>query len=178
MKPQKAIIDCPDRNPDKFREFLLGNLKLEVELVLEHKADLNYPTVAEASILAKVTRDNIIEKMKKGVTIINTARGAVIDTEDIITGLENGTIGALGIDVYENEHDLFFKDHSHEIVNDDYIIKLNAMPNVLITGHHAFLTDEALTNIAETVIYNLDCYGANKNTENELTNILTEVTPT
>lgn len=120
----------------------------------------------------------LIEKMKKGVTIINTARGAVINTEDIITGLENGTIGALGIDVYENEDDLFFKDHSHEIVNDDYIIKLNAMPNVLITGHHAFLTDEALTNIAETVIYNLDCYGANKNTENELTNIITEVTPT
>ncbi|WP_044397549.1 2-hydroxyacid dehydrogenase [Lacinutrix sp. Hel_I_90] len=120
----------------------------------------------------------LIEKMKKGVTIINTARGAVINTEDIITGLENGTIGALGIDVYENEQDLFFKDHSHEIVNDDNIIKLNAMPNVLITGHHAFLTDEALTNIAETVIYNLDCWGDNKNTENELTNIITKVTPT
>lgn len=120
----------------------------------------------------------LIEKMKKGVTIINTARGAIINTEALIKGLENETIGALGIDVYENEHRIFFKDHSHEMPNDDYIIKLNAMPNVLITGHQAFLTDEALTNIAETTIYNLDCWHANNDTENELTHHLNEATAT
>ncbi|WAC02771.1 2-hydroxyacid dehydrogenase [Lacinutrix neustonica] len=120
----------------------------------------------------------LIEKMKKGVTIINTARGAVINTEDIIKGLENETIGALGIDVYENEHYLFFKDHSNEILKDEYIIKLNAMPNVLIAGHHAFLTEEALTNIAEIMIYNIDCWNENKDTENELTQTSNEATTT
>ena len=112
----------------------------------------------------------LIEKMKEGVMIINTARGAVLNTEHVINGLKDNIIGALGIDVYENEKRLFFKDHSYEYPNDDIIIKLNAIPNVLITGHHAFLTDEALTNIAETTIYNIDCWNEGKKTENELTN--------
>lgn len=114
--------------------------------------------------------DSLIEKMKEGVIIINTARGAVLNTEHVIKGLKNNRIGALGIDVYENEKGLFFQDHSYDFPNDDILIKLNAIPNVLITGHHAFLTDEALTNIAETTIYNLDCWNEKKETENELTN--------
>ncbi len=65
---------------------------------------------------------------------------------------------------------MFFKDHSQEIPNDDFLIKLNAYPNVLITGHHAFLTKEALKNIAETTIYNLECWSRGEETENELTN--------
>jgi D-lactate dehydrogenase len=109
--------------------------------------------------------------MKPGVTIINTARGAVLNTKDIIDGLRNKTIGGLGIDVYENEKGLFFKDHSTEIPKDELFIQLNAMPNVLISGHHAFLTEEALNKIAETTIYNLDCWEEKKETENELTNI-------
>ena len=75
----------------------------------------------------------------------------------------------MGIDVYENEKGIFFKDHSQKIPDDNNLILLNTMPNVIITGHHAFLTDEALTNIAETTIYNLDCYATKKITENELT---------
>lgn len=96
----------------------------------------------------------IIEKMKAGVIIINTSRGEVLNTEHVINGLKNNIIGALGLDVYEHEKELFFKDYSYDFPNDDVLIKLNAIPNVLITGHHAFLTDEALTNIAETTIYN------------------------
>lgn len=116
--------------------------------------------------------ENLIEQMKAGVIIINTSRGAVLNTQHIIDGLMNQTIGALGIDVYENEKKMFFEDHSQDIPKDDMLIKLNAMPNVLITGHHAFLTKEALTNIAETTIYNLDCWSQHKETENELTELI------
>jgi D-lactate dehydrogenase len=117
----------------------------------------------------ELINEDLIDEMKDGVTIINTARGSVIDTEAIIAKLKSGKIGALGIDVYENEKGIFFNDHSQKIPNDDNLMLLNTMPNVLISGHHAFLTDEALTNIAETTIYNLDCYGSGKATENELT---------
>ena len=115
--------------------------------------------------------EDLIDQMKDGVVIINTSRGKVVHTEHILNGLKSGKIGALGIDVYENERGIFFADHSHEIPNDDLLIKLNAMPNVLITGHQAFMTDEALTNIAETTIYNLDCWSKGRETENELTSI-------
>jgi len=115
--------------------------------------------------------EDLIDEMKDGVILINTARGSVIDTEAVIAGLKSEKIGALGIDVYENERGIFFKDHSQEIPTDTNLMLLNTMPNVLITGHHAFLTDEALTNIAESTIYNLDCYDSNKATENELTSI-------
>ena len=113
--------------------------------------------------------EDLVEEMKPGIVIINTARGAVIDTKAIIKGLENKTISALGMDVYEDEKGLFFKDLSRNIPKDELFIKLNAMPNVLISGHHAFLTKEALTNIAETTIYNLDCWEDGKTNENELT---------
>jgi len=117
----------------------------------------------------QLINEDLIFEMKNGVIIINTARGSVLNTEHVIKGLKSRKIGALGIDVYENEQGVFFKDRSQEIPNDDILIKLNAFPNVLITGHHAFLTEEALTNIAETTIYNLDCWDSGKETENELT---------
>ncbi len=110
----------------------------------------------------------LIDLMKSNVVIINTARGGIINTKDIINALVNKNISGLGIDVYEHERAFFFKDHFLDIPKDDLFIKLNVLPNVLITGHHAFLTDEALTNIAETTIYNLDCWNDNKENENEL----------
>ena len=116
--------------------------------------------------------EDLISKMKPGVIIINTARGAILNTKHVIDGLMNKTIGALGIDVYEKEKSIFFKDRSQDIPNDDMLIKLNALPNVLITGHHAFLTEEALTNIADTTIYNLDCWGKGEETRNELTKLI------
>lgn len=113
--------------------------------------------------------EDIVEIMKPGVVILNTARGAIMDTDQIVVGLENGTIGALGMDVYEHEKQLFFKDMSQNIPFEDInIIKLNAMPNVLITGHHAFLTEEALTNIAESTVYNFDCWEEGSENKNEL----------
>ncbi len=109
-----------------------------------------------------------IEKMKPGVMLINTSRGGLVDTKELVEGLKTGRIGYLGLDVYEEEKGLFFEDHSNEILQDDVIARLISFPNVLITSHQAFLTDTALENIAETTIYNLDCWAKGKKSENEL----------
>ena len=109
-----------------------------------------------------------IAKMKKGVMIINTSRGALIQTKDVIKGLKTGQIGYLGLDVYEEESKLFFEDHSEDILQDDIISRLLTFKNVLITSHQAFLTDTALNNIAQTTINNLDCFGKKIACENEL----------
>jgi D-lactate dehydrogenase len=99
----------------------------------------------------------LIKRMKPGVMLINTGRGALINTKDVIEGLKSRKIGYFGMDVYEDES-LFFKDHSGEILKDDVLGRLMSFSNVIITGHQAFLTAEALKNIAETTIYNLDCF--------------------
>ncbi|WP_111683994.1 2-hydroxyacid dehydrogenase [Winogradskyella tangerina] len=112
--------------------------------------------------------EDLLDKMKPSCYLINTARGAVVNTEDLIKALESKSIAAYGMDVYENEKGLFFKDLSREIPEDDMLLKLIAMPNVLVTGHQAFLTTEALKNIAETTIYNLDCWEKGTTSDNEI----------
>ena len=87
---------------------------------------------------------------------------------EVINGLKAGQIGYLGLDVYEEEKGLFFEDHSQDILQDDVIARLMSFQNVLITSHQAFLTDEALQNIGETTIYNLDCFEKNIICKNEL----------
>lgn len=99
-----------------------------------------------------------IALMKTGVMLINTSRGGLVDTKAVIQGLKTKKIGYLGLDVYEEEEGLFFEDHSDDILQDDVIARLMTFNNVLITSHQAFLTETALTNIAETTIYNLDCF--------------------
>lgn len=99
-----------------------------------------------------------IAKMKHGVMIVNTSRGAVIDTRAVLDGLKSGAVGHLALDVYEEESDLFFEDLSNKIIDDDVFARLLTFPNVLITGHQAFLTNEALTNIADTTIANIDAF--------------------
>ena len=93
--------------------------------------------------------------MKPGVMIINTGRGALVDTEAVIQGLKSEQIGYLGLDVYEEEADLFFDDHSSQVIRDDVFARLLTFPNVLITGHQAFFTREALQGIAATTLANL-----------------------
>lgn len=109
--------------------------------------------------LTEETRHLINEKsiamMKKGVTLVNTSRGGLIDTEALIDGIKNETIGAACLDVYEEEGDLFYEDFSDHIVQDDTLIRLIAMPNVIVTSHQAFLTKEALDNIAATTVNNI-----------------------
>jgi D-lactate dehydrogenase len=111
---------------------------------------------------------NAFSMMKKGVYLINTARGPVINTNDLIWALEKGIVGAAGLDVYEFEKGLFFHDHRNDGVQDTVFKKLRSFPNVLITGHQAFLTETALQNIADTTAYNLDCFEAGKISGNEL----------
>jgi D-lactate dehydrogenase len=99
-----------------------------------------------------------IAATRPGVMIVNTSRGAVIDTRAVIAGLKDGRIGSLALDVYEEEDQLFFLDHSAEVIRDDVFARLLTFPNVLITGHQAFFTREALTAIAETTIGNVSAF--------------------
>jgi D-lactate dehydrogenase len=109
-----------------------------------------------------------IEKCKKGVVIINTSRGGLIDTEALINGIKSRKIGAACLDVYEEEADFFFEDYSNHIVEDDLLARLISLPNVIVTSHQAFLTKEALENIAETTINNIKEFFETNHCENEL----------
>ena len=110
-----------------------------------------------------------IALMKSGVMLINTSRGGLVDTKAVIQGLKTRKIGYLGLDVYEEEEGLFFEDHSEDILQDDVIARLMTFNNVLITSHQAFLTETALANIADTTIYNLDCFEKQIASGNEVT---------
>ena len=109
-----------------------------------------------------------VAKMKKGLMLINTSRGGLIETQAVIDGLKSGQIGALGLDVYEEEGDLFFEDLSCDVIQDDVFSRLLTFPNVLITGHQAFLTQEALHNIASTTMQNLKDAFAGQASKNEV----------
>ena len=102
-----------------------------------------------------------IEKMKKGAVVINTSRGALIDAEALLEGIKSRKIGAACLDVYEEEADVFFEDRSGHIMDDDLLSRLISMPNVIVTSHQAFLTAEALDNIAETTVNNILSYFRN-----------------
>jgi D-lactate dehydrogenase len=126
---------------------------------------LHVPLTPETKYLIN---KNSIAKMKRGVMLLNTSRGALVNTIDIIDALKTGQIGYLGLDVYEEETGLFFEDHSEEILKDDMIARLMTFNNVLITSHQAFLTKTALENIAQTTMDNLNCFETNSPCKNEL----------
>ncbi|TXD50812.1 MULTISPECIES: 2-hydroxyacid dehydrogenase [unclassified Polaribacter] len=109
-----------------------------------------------------------ITKMKKGVLLVNTSRGALINTRDIIAGLKSKKIGYLGIDVYEQEENLFFNDLSESIIEDDLLLRLNSFPNVLITSHQAFFTKEAMTEITTTTLNNIKAFEQGDTLVNEV----------
>ncbi|MBP3901274.1 MAG: 2-hydroxyacid dehydrogenase, partial [Blautia sp.] len=110
-----------------------------------------------------------IEKMKKGVVILNTSRGALIDAEALLEGIKARKVGAACLDVYEEEADIFFGDRSGHILNDELLSRLISMPNVIVTSHQAFLTAEALSNIAETTAANIrSCFDNDGICDNEL----------
>jgi D-lactate dehydrogenase len=125
---------------------------------LFHSADI----ISLHCPLTESTRHIINQKnihlMKRGVMIINTGRGALIDTGAVIHALKTGRIGYLGIDVYEQEEHLFFRDLSENIIQDDQIMRLVSFPNVLITAHQAFFTEEALSEIARVTYENIDSF--------------------
>ncbi len=99
--------------------------------------------------------ENALDKCKKGVVLINTSRGALVDADALLYGIKSRKVGAACLDVYEEESDLFFEDNSGHILEDDTLARLISMPNVIVTSHQAFLTEEALENIAETTVNNI-----------------------
>ncbi|MBQ1693105.1 MAG: 2-hydroxyacid dehydrogenase [Bacteroidales bacterium] len=110
-----------------------------------------------------------IAKMKKGIVIVNTSRGALIDAEALLEGIKARKVGAACLDVYEEEADIFFEDRSGHILDDELLSRLITMPNVIVTSHQAFLTVEALNNIAETTVGNiLSCFDNDGACNNEL----------
>ena len=109
-----------------------------------------------------------IEKCKKGVVLINTSRGALVDAEALLEGIKSRKVGAACLDVYEEESDIFFEDYSGHIVEDDTLARLISMPNVIVTSHQAFLTEEALGNIALTTLENITGFFKNRQCPNEL----------
>jgi D-lactate dehydrogenase len=126
---------------------------------------LNCPLDAATRHLVSATS---IARMKRGVVLVNTGRGALVDTAAVIDGLKRGHIGGLALDVYEEEAALFFEDRSSELITDDVFARLLTFPNVVVTAHQGFLTREALDAIAQTTIANLDALAAGAACPNEL----------
>ncbi len=115
-----------------------------------------------------IINESALEKCKRGVVILNTSRGALVDAEALLAAIKSRKVGAACLDVYEEESDLFFEDNSGHILEDDVLARLISMPNVIVTSHQAFLTEEALQNIAETTVENFVNMQKNGKCENEL----------
>ncbi len=115
-----------------------------------------------------IVNESAIKQMRPEVMLINTSRGALVDTQSVIAGLKSRKIGYFGMDVYEQEEDLFFEDRSGAIIDDDQITRLMTFPNVLITSHQAFFTSNAMTNIAETTLQNIADFEQGRTLENQI----------
>ncbi len=109
-----------------------------------------------------------LRRVRPGAMLINTSRGALVDTEAVIDALKEGRLGSLGLDVYEEEADLFFEDLSNQVIADDVFSRLLTFPNVLVTGHQAFFTHDALTQIAETTVSNITLFESGQESGNEV----------
>lgn len=145
----------------------LGIEQVELNEMWEHSdiISLHCPLTPQTD---HIINADTIAKMKRGVMLINTGRGALMDTEALVNGLKSKQIGYLGLDVYEKEGALFFEDHSCEIIQDDLFERLLTFHNVLITGHQAYFTEEALNHIAETTSDNIRAYLADEIMQNEV----------
>lgn len=161
----RLIAYDPQPNP--------GCISLGVEYVPLEKLHAVSDIITLHCPLNRQTRHLIdaaaVARMKQGVMLINTSRGAVIDTLAVIEGLKSSKIGHLGLDVYEQEGDLFFRDLSDQVIQDDVFERLLTFPNVLITGHQGFFTDEALSSIAQTTLQNISVFERDGVCQNEVT---------
>ena len=147
------------------KDFNVSYVDLKAMCNLSDIISLHLPLTKETKHLIN---KRSIAWMKKGMMLINTSRGGLVKTVDVVEGIKLAKIGYFGMDVYEEEDGLFFEDHSDDILQDDVIARLMTFRNVLITSHQAFLTDTALKNIAETTIHNLDCFEKGILSGNEL----------
>lgn len=157
-----------DPYPDPDAERVLSYVPLDELFARSHVISLHCPLTPE-------TRDLIdaaaIARMRDGVMLINTSRGQLVDTSAVIDGLKSGRIGHLGLDVYEEEEALFFQDLSSQVIQDDVFSRLLTFPNVLVTGHQGFFTQEAVTNIAETTLANVTAYATGEGELHRVTTV-------
>jgi D-lactate dehydrogenase len=156
-----AYDPYPNQEFEKYGKLV----SLDELLAQSHIVSLHCP-------LSKNTRyiinDQNLGKMKKGALLVNTSRGGLVDTKAAIAALKTKQLGGLALDVYEAECSLFYDDHSSEIIQDDNLMRLMTFPNALMCGHQAFLTAEALTQIAEVTFRNLDDFASQRKCENSL----------
>ena len=147
-------------NGDTVRYVPLETLFAESDII-----SLHCPLTEETH---HVIDEKALEQCKRGVVILNTSRGALVDAEALLNAIKARKVGAACLDVYEEESDLFFEDNSGHILEDDTLARLISMPNVIVTSHQAFLTEEALENIAETTVQNLISLQETGQCKNEL----------
>ena len=152
-----------DKYPDK--DSGINYVTLDEVFSKSDIISLHCPLTAETYHMIS---EDTVKKLKRGVVILNTSRGALIDSEALLEGIKARHIGAACLDVYEEEADVFFEDFSGHIVEDDVLARLISMPNVIVTSHQAFLTEEALRNIAQTTTQNLADFFAGKPCKNEI----------
>ena len=156
-------VVCFDPHPDES----LGVEFVDLDTLFKESDVISLHCPLTKSTYHMINKESIA-KMKKGVYFINTSRGALVDTASLLDALNEGKIRGAGLVVYEEEEDLFFEDKSLTIVKDNVLSLLISRPNVIITSHQAFLTDESLTQIARTTFDNLDQYFAHQPLENEI----------
>jgi D-lactate dehydrogenase len=156
-----------DMHPDEGFAAETGSRYVSLEELYgrSHIISLNCPLTRETEYMIN---SSSISLMKKGVMLINTGRGKLIRTSDLIEGLKSGQVGSAGLDVYEEESQFFFEDLSDRVLADDVLARLLTFNNVIITSHQGFFTREAIRNIAETTLKNVDDFFAGRKLENEV----------
>lgn len=160
-------IICYDPYPDEKWAEEEGFSYVDVPTIFKESDVLSFhcPLTPETRHIAN---HDTMKTMKSDAVIINTGRGALIDTKALVHALKHKHIGGAALDVYEEESAFFFNDHSTEVITDDVLARLLTFPNVLITGHQAFLTTTALSNIAEVSLQNVKDFAENKELKNEV----------
>ncbi|NQX02587.1 2-hydroxyacid dehydrogenase, partial [bacterium] len=153
---------APDPDCEKLGVRYVG---LDELFARSHAISLHCPLLPQTHHLIA---EKSLAGMRDGVFIVNTSRGALIDTEAAIAAIKSGRIGGLALDVYEEESELFFEDLSFRIIQDDVFMRLTTFPNVLVTGHQAFFTREAMANIAQTTLANLSDFEAGRECANRV----------
>ncbi len=154
-----ATLLAYDPYPNESLNDLVRYVNFEGLLQKSDVISLHCPLTPDTKHIINVESLSI---MKRGAMLINTSRGALIDTAAVIDALKSAQLGYLGLDVYEEEADLFFEDLSNKIIRDDNFMRLLTFPNVIITGHQGFFTKEAVQNIAETTLTNISLFEAAK----------------
>lgn len=159
------VLAVDDVRDEHLVELGVEYTDLATALATADLVTLNCPLTSETHHLID---DRAIASMRQGAMLVNTGRGALIDTAAAIDGLKSGQLGSLAIDVYEEEGELFFEDRSTQVIDDDVFARLLTFPNVLVTAHQGFLTHEALASIASTTLTNIDTVLAGHDCENRV----------